>query len=398
MSRVFIFDPEFNQGGGHHFSANCMFAKRVVAPVTIFASRIAPSDLSVGDATVIPAFASRRRVLRLQARRAHIFGGVLSFSFADGLQWTPQTHSYAPTLGKLLASFRIGPADKLVVHSGNDLILDSLAHVLLKQPARMRPTLHYRDVTPRDLQNSEGSAVGQLVRLCAEGTAYAYYETDAYGKVLRDAGIDEEWLTKIEFAELCEPVDPPALNHRLKVAVLGAYRNEKGPQRLPQIGSIYNELAASRDLPPIEFVIHTPDVEQSAASYADLVTVLERSNLDSDYSVGDGEGTAYIDRLLDSHMILLPYQAVSYSLRGSGLGCDAIANGRVVVAQGDCAVSEYVRGGNGLTAKSDKEFAEALAEIASDYQRFHQNARTQMQSFRKALDQNPLFQRLNAAP
>ena len=234
-----------------------------------------------------------------------------------------------------------------------------------------------------------------LARLCEEGSAEVYYETDAYADYLKLAGIRETHLCKIEMAELDQLHLAPPLEKRLRVAILGAYREEKGPLRLPSIGLKYNQLARAEGLPAIEYVIHTPDVAGSGERYKKLIKSLQRDQIDHHYSEGSGLDNGYLEHLRASHVVLFPYDPEVYKARGPGAGCDAVANGRIVVSQGDCAVREYVRGGNGLTAMSDEDFANALLGVASDYERFAQKAFREAQAFRAALENHPLFARLN---
>jgi len=395
MPRVFILDPEFSHAGGHYFTANSTFAGRINPRVIIHASQHVDPALTIDGTVIKPTFFNLGRSQRLRAKRLSILGHIFSFTKSSGLQWLPKSRIYGPSIAHVFESERMNESDHLLIHSGNAVFLESLVSILSAKDPSERPQLHYRDAAPAPFQTDDIDAYRGLAHLCNQGSAEVYYETDAYAECLKHAGISEARLCKIEMAELGRLYPLPSLEKRLRVAILGAYREEKGPLRLPSIARRYNQLARAKGLPEIEYVIHTPDVEGSADRYKKLTERLQDGQIHHHYSEGSGLNTGYLDYMLNSHVVLLPYDPEVYQVRGSGLGCDAVANGRIVVSQGDCAVCEYVRGGNGLTAVSDEDFANALIGVVSDYERFSQNAYRQAETFRAALENHPLFVRLN---
>ncbi len=390
-------DPDFETVGGHNFPANQYFAARVKKPVYVISSQRLSASITIRNAEILRELAcTSNKAIRL-SNRFKTLKGTLSLFSPGGLTRSHPDGFYVPTLKAMFSEVGIAKTDKILVHTGSDILLHSLMAVASELGSDVCPEIHYRSVRIEDVKEYSIAAHQQLVSLVKQGTAYVYSETDSYRHDLADRGHNASAIDKLELAELAETrLDAPTIGSELRVAILGGPRLEKGCMRLLDIGQHYQRLGGGKNLPKLRYVIHTPDRKKFVRRYAGILRRMKAQNILFEYSEETGMNSAYLDKMLSSHVVMLPYDPARYASRGSGLGCDAIANGRVILSSADCTMTEYVRNGNGLTATSNEEFAACLLKIATDYETFNKCAKSLCDEFVSRLSNNSLLSRLNA--
>jgi glycosyltransferase involved in cell wall biosynthesis len=149
-------------------------------------------------------------------------------------------------------------------------------------------------------------------------------------------------------------------NEPVTVAFLGHARAETGVKILPEI---IGRIAETR--PKTRF-----RVQLNTDLNGDIATILdELRSVEADLTVLEGAlGQAEFDAELDrTDILLLPYNAESYKMRGSGLFAEAIVRGRAIVVPGATWMAEEARRiGAAVVAASGTsaaDFARAALEL-----------------------------------
>ena len=75
----------------------------------------------------------------------------------------------------------------------------------------------------------------------------------------------------------------------------------------------------------------------------------------------------YQSLLISSDIVLLPYDAKAYRVRGSGIVAEAAAAGKIIVASEDSYPGNVAAAYGGETGSSPEDFAEGVVKIASDF-------------------------------
>ncbi|CDZ73294.1 Hypothetical protein NGAL_HAMBI2610_49260 [Neorhizobium galegae bv. orientalis] len=197
-------------------------------------------------------------------------------------------------------------------------------------------------------------------------------------------------------------VPSAALNRerRFRIGVFGEPRREKGSQRLANIVAALADLAETGSTPLIDFVIQgSAEDFREGGIYGDL-----RGFLDGEQNVivspqGNRISPEEFQKLFHSvDAVLLPYERAIYCLQGSGVVQDAVAGYKPVIHTRGMSMMALLTHGNGVPATTDREFAEAIAIVATDPLRFQQGTARAAAYFQDALAANPLLPLLVASP
>ena len=79
-------------------------------------------------------------------------------------------------------------------------------------------------------------------------------------------------------------------------------------------------------------------------------------------------------RVLESDILLLPYNTRRYRYSGSGIIIDGVLGLKPIVYSRGMAMQDLLAHGNAEAAETDREFAEKLLQVATDYSRYKQCA------------------------
>jgi glycosyltransferase involved in cell wall biosynthesis len=303
---------------------------------------------------------------------------------------------YQPEFHQLFTQIDIKNTDRLVVHTGSNILLVSLLAALSLLPDNRKPELHFRILRPENMDQTSRSAHLHLAELIAANRAFLYSETTAFAKQLSLFGHDHDRIDRLEVSMISAtsaPAGTPA--NELRVAVLGTLRAEKGYDRLASIALCYRALTRDHPAPELKYMIHAPVVKNERLA-GRMINTLQKMNVSVDARLRANDPIMHEKFLADSHIVLLPYDSTRYTNRGSSLACDALANARPIVCQKNCALKEYIRKDNGIATSTDLDFAAAMIQIAKDYKTYSNSSVSLAKNFLHDLMNCSLLKRLNA--
>lgn len=186
---------------------------------------------------------------------------------------------------------------------------------------------------------------------------------------------------------------------RFRIGVFGEPRPEKGSQRLANIVAALAESTDTGSTLLINFVIQGSAADfRQGGIYGDL-----RGFLDGEQNVivspqDNRISPEEFEKLFHSvDAVLLPYERAIYCLQGSGVVQDAVAGYKPVIYTRGMSMMALLTHGNGVPATTDREFAEAIAVVATDPLRFQQGTARAAAYFQDALAANPLLPLLGAS-
>ncbi len=397
MSRVFIIDPDFEHAGGHNFTANSIIASYVAGKVVVVGPVTLPRQVQIPGVSIrriLPCNSytttnTRGIFLDRLARVARaVFPGKLLRT-----DTVPAT-SFQTALGDFCAELDIDRNDSIVVHTGSEVLLAALLDVIDSLPEIRRPVVHYRQVRPVSDKQLAPLLHARLADLVRQNKAFIYSETEAFKETLVSLGHDELSIETMELADCSRPCKKQcAPDEFVTVSVLGTVRLEKGHRRLAGIARHYAQLATEFGGPQLRYLIHPAHIKNRKLFHQMLKSLHAVDAVFELAGTGAGEDIHW-QTLADSHVVLMPYEGARYRDRGSGIAIDAIASARPLLISGDCTLEEYVRGGNGLTAVSDREFAQALLAIVRDYDSYSDNAMELALHFRATNSEHLFYGRL----
>ena len=377
MNRIIIIDPDFEHIGGHNYTNNLFLCERVTSQVLIIAPTTLPIDITVGNATITRCLSCN------------------SYT-ADEESTVPDKRYYQPEFEQFFTHIGIAATDRIVVHTGSNVVLVSLLATLDRLPENSRPELHFRILRPEQMDSVSLAAHRQLATLVDGGKAFLYSETRAFVNVLSQIGHDGSRIDDFEVPAISAqpiPADPPV--DEVRVAVLGTLRAEKGYDRLASIVQCHRALTKDSPAPPIRYLIHAPVVKNKRLADR-MMRIFENMNVSLDAKLEVKDPSVHAKFLHNCHIVLLPYDPGSYTNRGSSLACDAIANARPIVCQKNCTLEEYIRSGNGVATGTDLDFAAAIVEICREYEFFSSSSVALADKFLHTIDNCSLLRRLNA--
>lgn len=377
MNRVIIIDPDFEHMSGHNYTNNMFLAERATSEVLIIAPTTLPLDITVGNATVTRCLSCNSYIADKK------------FTLSD-------RGYYQSEFEKLFTQLGITAPDRIVVHTGSNVVLVSLLAALDLLPENSRPELHFRTLRPEQMDKVSLAAHRQLATLVAGGKAFVYSETRAFATVLSQIGHDGGRVDQFEVPAISgsrTPVDPPV--DEVRVAVLGTLRAEKGYHRLASIVQCHRALTRDSPAPQIKYLLHAPVVKNKKLA-GRMMRAFENMDVLMDAKLEVADPGVHARFLTDCHIVLLPYDPGPYTNRGSSLACDAIANARPIVCQKNCTLEEYIRSENGIATGTDLDFAAAIVEISRNYKVFSSSSVALADEFLHTVDNCSLLRRLNS--
>ncbi|MGB7206923.1 MAG: hypothetical protein WBD37_15740 [Anderseniella sp.] len=395
-SRVLVLDPDFEHDGGHNYVTNQILAGRVKSEVRIMCPVTLTASVNIQGAELCRAFPRNSYVLEESLSILEQIALKLRLHNPVGKLQAEMRDAFATAISGQLADMNASSRDSILIHTGSCFLFDALLQALEKWPSDSWPALHLRQLRPvADLEKA--AFIHQRLRECRRNTdVYMYAETDAFAAQLGKLGHQTSEIEKLEISDLGRSLSPsPAIQNFVEVAVLGTVRREKGHGRLEAIGRAYHKLSKIKSLPILMFNIHTGAIKNGRL-FKRMVKGLDRWNINYSLHKQSADVAGHWQCLAGSHIVLIPYEADRYTDRGSGVCIDAIAHGRPLIVSGRCTLEEYLRGGNGLSAESEEEFAQRIAQIAESHKAFAEGSLQLASEFRARQKNHPLFARLDA--
>lgn len=338
--KALIIDPAVRSLGGHHFNA----VQRLQGEL---------AGLGVAAPCLGSAYADRRVVEELTCTPTFT-RSVYGRSYAASGEFDDSVEETSRQLAEAMR--RSGSPDLIILPCCDQVSAMALARQLKRSWSRPRPRLllwllygpHHLE-TPDDPASAEldGEARAAFAELAANADGIeAYCETPAMADFYRGL---------VPFGVGVMP--GPGLPARARVArttggppvvsCIGFANRAKGYRLLPQ--ALRHVLDRHRD---VRFMIHGivkgSDAEADQPLFDRLAELGERVEIGQEVLSSD----EYLARLVETDLLLLPYDPDVYRRRGSGVFADAHHVGIPVVAPKDCAFARPAfDGGWGVAMK-----------------------------------------------
>ncbi len=175
---------------------------------------------------------------------------------------------------------------------------------------------------------------------------------------------------------------------KIRVCALGGGRRDKGFNMLPKIFATINQ--KRRNNKNIEFVVQRPRIQDKLDESLSMLESIENVIL-KDNKLQQSE---YEKTLVSCHIMLFPYDKNVYFARGSGLINETVANAIPAVCTENTSLEENIESGNGLSATTPEEFADAIEEIALNLEEYRKKAVTASHVYIENYKHNPVVERI----
>ena len=337
---------------------------------------------------------SRRKWTRLLASSSP--GASLAAEDWDWARWRAKW----PELATEIARIATAPIHHVIAPSSDIELICGLAEQRQHISALAGAHIHARviTVTPamaRLRAHAGASAAYRALLDKRMAGVHLYVETAAMQRhVLETYGLNSDvYPYLLAPPPFVEPAPRPG-QKRAVFGYFGAMRNEKG---FPRLLPILRELASTRRLsdPALAFVIHASDADDGeAAVLRNNFGALEGPGLEIELITGALSEAEYARRFAGIDATLLPYTGKRYALSGSGIVCEALAQGKAIVMSKGLSFAESCTPGNALEAGTDAEFAAAILTMARDIERFRKGASTRALSYAGEVKACALLKRL----
>lgn len=383
--RAFVFDPVCAQPFGHNVLGLKYFSDKI--------GQYWPEVVPMA-AMVLPRELARKYGFELEFGYYYQSVMPVKGGKSDGVA-APEKLEEAATAdaARILKKYAISADDAIVFPSVDYFGLVGLLNALDQVPPEAAPqiflrfigvmenaTLGHGDGLARlSRQIARATALGLRVRLCAETPAYADHL----------AGVFRTRVDLVPYPIHAAPAEEAApRGGPFTVLCPGSSRLDKG---YLQLYAIFSEIRRYdptlqirfrlQGLPPREAIHHTKYSNQLYAipGVTILPTALSEEEMNAEYDNAD--------------LVLLPYDATTYRLRGSAVLMECISRGRPVIALDGSAFCDQVRYyGVGQVVDAVQDFAPAVVSAyEADPGSVHQQCLQAHHRF--AADSEATFQR-----
>ena len=103
------------------------------------------------------------------------------------------------------------------------------------------------------------------------------------------------------------------------------------------------------------------------------------------------EPVDFEELFLSTDVIVLPYDISIYGLQGSGLVQDAVAAQKIIVHSKGISMQDFLSHGNACAVVNNREFSEAILEVAINQSKYKNGCITAKSYFRDLLINHPLL-------
>jgi glycosyltransferase involved in cell wall biosynthesis len=389
MRRLYIFDPNIKNAGGHYLQ---------------YAVRVARATESFGMEALIVAN-TEAPATAVGARTLPVFQFDYWQEMCPPKGKDPHDHlavsaeRFAGTLGRIQNDEQLTNTDILFFPYVN--LAEIMGVARWRRAAGITPRtvlLFRRELDEQGLDSGVGARGGAALLRQSLADLYACPGNEQIRLLTDSDNLTEEYSETLRrrFQTAPIPVDPalfaarlPRFDNRINLLYLGDARTEKGYLLLPSIARAFRPALASGTLSMIvQSNFNVAGGEPGIAAARDFLSTLPNVTL-LDHAMACEE---YNEYLLTADLVLLPYQADRYVSRTSGILAEAICAGApAIVPQGTWLADQVWRRGAGIIYQPlDPDgpagaVAEALASLdvlkerAEDrraaYAHFHRPAR-----------------------
>ncbi|HKK16248.1 MAG TPA: glycosyltransferase [Gammaproteobacteria bacterium] len=297
----------------------------------------------------------------------------------------------AGSIRNLLDENNIVKSDHVFIPTCDWIMLQSLARLVKKN--EFPPSLHLLFMYERANWMTAGYPYSRLLALLKEllakrGNIYIYTETERHAANLEN----ELGFRPASFPFPALPFDTKRQSGsqygNIHIGALGGGRKDKGYQLLPGIIKKFNETCP--DHAKSRFLIQRARQEDRINAVTKELELIDNVQL-LDNQLGRDE---YSISMMKCDIALFPYSDV-YKVRGSGIVNEAVANGIPLVCSADTALSEAITYENGLTALTIEDYAQSIAKIIGNIDRFRKNAEVARSRFIENFYNNPVIRNIH---
>ena len=371
--RVFSIDPSFQDVLGHHYAVNQLIStecQRRGIPCAILGSN--QVDLQIPGMDIRKVFSSTLYGHLPDHEMSPMFKAVhLNMSFEDEI-----------TAG--LPESEIRPGDVFIAHTISYAYLVGLfrwyrnlkvPNVSLRVVLRFPPN-HLAGDFLAILEPFYAYALGLYNTLPEDKDARFFTDWNILSKHYEDLSGLKMGLVpiSIDFADFPEQKPITDLDQRpIRFGYLGAARQEKGFDLLPEAIHTYQVARAAQGLDTSQFIIQTPE---GGAETVDALAALPGVQM-LDQCVFGGD---YHHLLSLCDVVLICYDPVSYYLRSSHILVEALGMARPVIATRDTWMEDELRThlgfpvGTLVDGYNSQALADAMLRFAANAQDFASNA------------------------
>lgn len=400
---ILVIDPSCQSIHGHHFnSLRDLRAALDPQALTVIVHAAMPSDADFGsNVAVTRAFNSTvydepglgprpngrlaRRLWKLKRTRnassaslsrgwALASAGLSPHRAARAQDWEYATWALKwPELKAALTRAVTGPVAHIVAPSSDVELICGLAQLRDELPHLNGAHIHARLITLSPALNrlrTAPTATAAYVAIMASRLAdvHLYVETPAMQTLLFQAC----GLTSTIYPYL---LSPPTFVPRTQIDLVrfgyfGGMRNEKGFKRLAPILQKTAHLQRPSD-PVFAFTIHGSDAKGAEAddlkrTFAAIAT----SQMTIDFIAGPLSERSYQDKFAEIDGALLPYTGARYASSGSGIVCEALSMGKVILLSKGLSFGGQCDPSHSIESANDSEFAQAICDVARNLSRY----------------------------
>lgn len=291
--------------------------------------------------------------------------------------------AFAEAIGNALNDQQAIDSDLILVPSAGQ---ETISAAVLLQEMRGRtavPKIKLRILSNEILADLDADLLQRIREYCASGQIGILTETAE----LR-ARIEDHYRIPVSGRLMLpcalmpdEDVTPPAAKRpgeEFKVGILGRQRAEKGSYRVPAILKQLRSVAAERGGGQrFRFVYQAVKNKRARRLVLEIRTWLgarKNPEVTIQYLTSGMSDDDFRQLVRDVDILLLPYSTRRYALSGSGIILDGVLARKPMVFSRGMANRELLSLGNAEAAASDREFAEMILKVASDYERYRQGA------------------------
>lgn len=384
MLKLFVVDPSLRDERGHHFDLSHRIgrlASRHGCEVHILCNTAFSGQFVELDATIHPVF------------------DFSNYDYAGDEDDIRQ--DFAQRLQEILLQCGATSDDVILCHTSDARIYECGLHYFEVHKTHALP-LHL--ATPYDEEVMPGSGPANAVALTikklantAAGCVFFWAETVPLANHLT-----ARWNVRVE-PLLLPPKEaaPKVLSNdsakALKLAYLGAAREEKGFHLLPGIvESVLQDQRCDR----VHFLIQcSPQIIGYSPNISAAIDQLEalageRVSLQKETLTSD----EYDKVFFASDGLLLPYDLEKYRHRGSGIAWDGATCGKVLITREDTIAASFAARDASVIAEDFEGWTRGIADFCSNPERYQQIAQERANYLRDVSSPVRYIERLRARP
>ena len=374
--KILILDPDCKEMSGHHYQTNkSLISNLGNAQVYLAVRSPAYETLEFGSGVKIcrwpsvSKFSNRLRKIRGKSRLNSAAQLALDSKF----------------ISRIIKKVGLSRDDVVIVHSADKLIL-SLPDAFRSIDKSMGPSFFIRFLDVNSIKQDKTEFHRKLVKeQKVRGNVAIFSETQETAQSLElEYGYApvRQWIVPLAMREVAESDAKQDPKDVFVVGFLGGKRPDQQPGSIPEI---VQSLLGSKDNWPVskfKLLIQavTPATRQPEFYESAMKTLNSILASESDGRVivemlpPDLSEVEFRHAVAMTHLLVLPYDMKQYGNRGSGLVIEGALSGTPVAVPAGFAMRHWSEMAGSPSCAGSHEFAQAILNVAADYETFCQGA------------------------